>query len=183
VYSPPTSESALEKSGCNRVGYFKTTNRVGKESCLVIQKNGNGWSFIPYNRAFHRNCDGKPIERWAWRNGTQICSIDMDGCLSFTEQSKNYIYLHLAPYNPTATSQKWKITKSGEILDYSQFMCIFEESPFVKGNDYAETPMVMNGNRICSSWSFIPILNVDNQPICANFTEKKSYYYNNMKVY
>ena len=75
MYSPPTSETALEKSGCNRVGYFKTTNRVGKESCLVIQQNGNGWSFIPYNRAFHRNCDGKPIERWAWRNGLKFAAL------------------------------------------------------------------------------------------------------------
>lgn len=96
----------------------------------------------------------------------------MDGCLSFKEQSKNYIYLHLAPSDPTKQSQHWNIDQSGRIMESSKLMCLFEESPFVTENDYAETPMVMNANRVCTLWSFVPILDENNQPVCADLKKK-----------
>lgn len=174
LYSPPTSETALKQSDCNKVGYFKAQNRFQKESCLAIQQNRKDW-IIPYNRAFHRNCDGMPIERWAWRNGTHICNIIMDGCLSFTRE-KNYIYLHLAKYNSSTTSQQWKIDKFGEIINADE-MCPYAESPFLMGNEYVETPMLLGAkrDRVCISWSFVPILDDNNNPICADFKVSKTY--------
>ena len=137
----------------------------------MIQLSRSNPILLPYNQAFHKNCNGEPKELWAWRNGTHICNIQMNGCLSFKPE-KNYIYLHLTTYDPTSSSQHWKIDKSGGIMESSQSMCLFEQSPIVNGKDYAETPMLLGANRACISWSFVPSLDNNNQHVCADFKEK-----------
>lgn len=190
MYPPPTSGTAYEQSGCNKVGYFQTRNKYEKESCLVIEQTNS--SIVPYKDAFHRNCCyGQSIENWAWRNGNHICHTEMNGCLSFTAESKNYTYLRLAPYNPTTPTQLWKMDESGRIWESSKLMCVVEKSVFRIGHGYANTQIALDSNRTaCISWTFNPILNgFNNQPVCADFNQIKSvapvrhgYYYNNPLV-
>ena len=125
---------------------------------------------IPINRAFHRNCNGEPIERWAWRNKTQICN--MNGyCLSESTENKNFIFLHLARYDPSITSQKWKMDYKGVITNIDSFLCHFGDSSIVNvEKDYAKTPIVLVPDKsICISWSFVPIFNEKNETVCADF--------------
>ena len=64
----------LEQSGCNQVGYRIESSYTEKQLSFTFTIQ----SFI-----IHRNCNGKSIERWAWRNGTKICNIEINDCLLF----------------------------------------------------------------------------------------------------
>ncbi len=164
--SQPISAAELNKSDCNHVFFFKAKNLLGKMSCLAVQGK-NGSLLIPYNHILLKNCNQTHIERWAGRNGTHIFNIKVDGCLTFF-RDQNHIDLHLAAYNPTLKSQKWKTGKTGEIWDVDNLFCLHGVFP-IMWQDYAETPVLLNTNRACISWSFVHLYNVSRRPFCANW--------------